>query len=109
MTSERGSTNVVGGVRRIYKLVNVIANKPKKPPCNLTSDKEGNPLQTPDSITKTWMFFLNDKFKPTVKEGLRPDLEPLPKIADPITRKEFDLTEKLNMGKVTGPAKKSEK
>lgn len=40
--------NDVGDVRRIFNLVNMLSNKPRPPPCNLTVDEEGNLLNSPE-------------------------------------------------------------
>ena len=93
-----------GGQKYIYRLVNIINGKPRKPPYNLTTDQNGNLLQTPEAITMTWKLFLGRKFQPTSEESLRPEMESIPSTADPITRTELNsAVKKLNLGKATGP------
>ena len=41
-------SNDVGDVRRIFNLVNMLSNKPKAPPCNLTRDEDDNLLNSPE-------------------------------------------------------------
>ena len=103
-TVEMEKANAAGDVKAIYRLVKSITGKPKKLPTNLTTDKNGNLLQSPQAIAETWRSFLSNKFQATEAEDARPPLEKLPKTTDPITRKEFDqAVKKLNLGKATGP------
>ena len=96
--------NEAGDIKRVYKLVNHITGKPRKPASNLTTDENGKLLQTPEDVANTWRNFLSKKFQPTIKESLRPNLEHIPKTIDPITRKEFNSAiRKLHLGKATGP------
>ena len=101
---EMEKADAVGNTRKIFNLVNMLSNKPKRPPTNLTSDKDGNLLRSPKEVTKTWENFLSQKFSVTQEESERPEMPPLEKTWDPITRKEFDVAMKrLKSGKATGP------
>ena len=68
---EMERSDKAGNVRRIYKLVNsiTITGKPKKPPYNLTTDKDGNLLHTPEDVATTWKNFLSKKFQATKAKG----------------------------------------
>ena len=72
--NEMEKANAPRDVKKIYKLVNIISGKPRKPPCNLATDKNGNLLQTSESIAGTWRSFLSKKFETTTEESLRPSL-----------------------------------
>lgn len=96
--------DAVGDTRKIFNLANMLSNKPKKPPVNLTTDSSGNLLRSPEDTAKTWDDFLSKKFEATPEEHLRPPLQPIPKVDDPITRKEFDAAVKnLQCDKAMGP------
>ena len=84
--SEMEKANTDGDIRKIYRLVNTITGKPRKPPCNLTTDQNGNLLQTPEAISATWKNFLSNKCKAAEEEDLRPEMEYIPNTVDPITR-----------------------
>ena len=101
---EMEKSDAVGDTRKIFNLVNRLSNKPKLPPTNLTSDKDDNLLRSPEEIVTTWGNFLTEKFTSTPEEHLRPDLPPLEKTWDPLTRAEFDVDiKRLKSGKATGP------
>ena len=101
---EMEKADAVGNTRKIYNLANMLSNKPKRPPTNLTTDDEGNLLNSPEDVAKTWEKFLSQKFSATEEEHQRPELPPLEKTWDPITRKEFDAAMKrLKTGKAIGP------
>ena len=102
--SDIEKTNELSDVRWIFNLVNMISNKPKSSPCNLTVDDEGEILNSPEETVERWRKFLENKFKTTPAETLRPDLEKLSKIDDKISRQELDLTVKhLKLDKTTDP------
>ena len=102
--SEMEKANTMGDVRRIYNLVNGLSKKPKQPPCNLTTDADGNLLRSPEDTASTWKKFLEKKFQATAEEDVRPPMEILPKIDDQISREEYDnAVNKLKIGKAAGP------
>ena len=94
-----------GDTKRVFNLVNVLVNKPKKPPTNLNSDVSGNLLRSPEDTAAAWELFLSDKFSATDEELLRPSMPPLPKVFDPITKDEFveKAIKSLKVGKAPGP------
>ena len=93
-----------GDTRKIYNLVNMLSTKPKQPPANLTRDSTGKLFHDPKEVANAWGNFLKEKFSTTHAETQRPDLPPLPKVHDPITRKEFNTAVKqLKTGKALGP------
>ena len=101
---EMEKADAKGDTRKVFNLVNRLSNKPKRPPVNLTSDKNGKLLRSPEDTAKTWGNFLSEKFAATPEEHLRPDLPPLEKTWDPLTRAEFDTAiKRLKTGKATGP------
>ena len=101
---EMEKADAVGDTRKIFNLANMLSNQPKKPPVNLTTDSASNLLRSPEDTAKTWEDFLAKTFEATPEEHLRPALQPIPKIDDPITRKEFDAAVKnLKCGKAMGP------
>ena len=67
--SEMEETNKYGDVRKMYNLVNKISKKPNPPPSNLTRDKEGKLLQSPQEIVKRWEQFLESKFQAVEAEA----------------------------------------
>ena len=84
--------------------LNMLSNKPRAPPCNLTRDEEGNLLNSPEDTVRRWRNFLQEKFKAIPEESQRPVLEELPKMVEKITWSEFEITIKhLKVGKATGP------
>ena len=96
--------NEAGDIKAIYRLVKSITGNPGKPPNNLTTDKNGQLLQTPEATANAWRDFLQKKFEATEAEKGRPTMETLPKTTDPISVKEFEnAVKKLNQGKATGP------
>lgn len=104
--SDIEKTNELGDVRKILNLANLLANKPKPPPCNLTEDDEGNLLNSPEDTVERWRKFLEEKFKATPAEDLRQDdPEELPKTEDKISWEEFENAVKhLKVGKASyGP------
>ena len=102
--SDIEKANELGDVRKIFNLVNLLSNKPKAPPCNLTKDDEGNLLNSPENTVERWRKFLKNTFKATSAEALRPDVEVLPKTDDKITWTEFeDAVNHLKLGKTIGP------
>ena len=104
---EMETANVKGDVRRVYYLVKKLSNKPKPPPTNLTTDSNGNLLESPKDMAERWGVFLREKFKSTPEEAVRPPMPPLPPTRTPedaLTRTEFDQAMKrLNNSKTTGP------
>ena len=94
--------NEAGDIKTIYRLVNSITSNPGKPPNNLTTDKNGQLLQSPEATANAWRDFLQKKFEPTEAEKGRPSMETIPKTTDPISVKEFEnAVKKLNQGKAT--------
>lgn len=63
--AEMEKSNELGDVRSIYNLVNLLCNKPRPPPCNLTVNSDGNILQSPDEAAACWRKFLQEKFQAT--------------------------------------------
>ena len=101
---EMEKADAVGNTRKIFNLVKMLSNKPKTPPTNLTHDKAGNLLRSPEDVAKTWENFLSQKFSATQEELQRPDMPPLEKTWDPLTREEFDRAiKRLKSGKAMGP------
>ena len=45
--------NVVGNTTRVFKIVKKLSNKPKPPPVNLTHDKDGSLLKSPQEVAAT--------------------------------------------------------
>ena len=60
--------NTAGDIKKIYRLVKSVSNKPGKPTTNLTTDKNGQLLQSPKLVADTWKEFLSNKFKATDEE-----------------------------------------
>ena len=102
--TEMEKADNLGNTRRIFNLVNMLSNKPKQPPANLNTDANGDLLRSPEDIADAWEQFLSKKFNATPEEQQRPQMPPLEKVYDPITRTEFEMAvKKLKLGKAPGP------
>ena len=101
------AANAAGDTRKIFAITNHLSKKAKQPPSNLTSDKDGNLLKSPEETAATWFKFLKAKFAATAAESKREPLEELPSErtpADALTREEFDRAlRRLSDGKAVGP------
>ena len=99
--------NDQGDTERIYNAVKVLAEKPSKPPTNLTTDGQGNTLECAQDVASTWKAFLEKKFAATHDEQhVRPPMEPLPctQGTEQLDRKIFEHSlAKMRNGKACGP------
>ena len=91
---------------KIFKMVKRLSGKPKPPEVNLTTDKEGKLLSSPEETAEVWKSFLQDKFKATAREHNRvwQPISPYRRPEAEISRAEFDAAVKhLKNAKATGP------
>ena len=103
-------SHVTGNVHRVFKLVKHITKKAAPPPSNLTSDKNGKLLTSPDDVAAVWFKFLAAKFAETKAEATRHVKKPLDKLPsirtadDTLTRDEFDkAVNRMSNAKAVGP------
>ena len=102
------AVNGRGDTKKIYEVVDALKGKPGKPPANLTTDGQGNPLCSADDVADRWYHFLSNKFSATEHEEAR---QGMPLVALPNTQGVDDLTEaqvrkgimKMKANKACGP------
>ena len=68
------AANGRGDTKEIYEVVNALKGKPGKPPANLTTDGQGNPLCSAEDVADRWYHFLSSKFAATEREATRPGM-----------------------------------
>ena len=106
--SEMERAHSRGNFRKIFTLVNKLSRKPKPPPQNLTTDKDGKLLESAEATAERWLGFLRKKFEATKRErDVRPAMPEIPSFRSrdsALTRKEFEdaVTDMPNF-KATGP------
>ena len=72
------SANAVGDTHKVFDGVKALRGKRERPPCNLSTDAQGAPLDDAAAVAQVWEEFLSDKFAATEAEAKRPDMEELP-------------------------------
>ena len=101
--------NGQGDVRAIYKSVEALAGKKRRPPKNLTTDGQGSMLQSATDVAKRWYDFLSKKFSATDAEiNQRPEMPILPCTVGQgglTTEEVLAGLSKMKQGKATGPDK----
>ena len=101
--------NGQGDVRSIFKSVEALAGKKQRPPKNLTTDGQGNMLQSAADVAQRWFDFLSKKFAATKAETTqRPAMPILPNTVGQgglTTEEVLQGLQKMQQGKATGPDK----
>ena len=98
--------NAVGNTHKVYQGVKALRGKREKPPCNLSVDAQGQPLDDAQAIAVVWEEFLTKKFAATDAEEARPPMEPLPPTqgTDQLDAEEIlQGLNRMNKGKARGP------
>ena len=76
------AANAVGNTHQVFQGVKALRGKREKPPCNLSTSAQGEPLDDAEAISSAWEQFLTIKFAATTAERDRPDMEELPVTQD---------------------------
>ena len=54
--------NAVGDTHTVYDGVKALRGKKEKPPCNLSTNAQGAPLDDATAVAEAWELFLTGKF-----------------------------------------------
>ena len=63
------SANAVGDTHKVFDGVKALRGKRERPPCNLSTDAQGAPLDDAAAATQVWKEFLSDEFAATEVEA----------------------------------------